>query len=132
MYYLLPLSLFYIATIIVMIILLQNYSAKDHSLIPANLCGTISLGQSVTLILLHHSKALLKPTFPKLLRTCQSSPQPLLSLWCVCVCVCVCVCTCVGWCVSVAIVKRPVLPLYVEDGLCTNFLHHYYYYHYYC
>ena len=30
-------------------------------------------------------------------------------------------CVCVGWCVSVAIVNRPVLPLYVEDGHCTKF-----------
>ena len=34
------------------------------------------------------------------------------------------VCACVGGCVSVAsaIVRRPVLPLYVEDGRCTNVL----------
>ena len=45
--------------------------------------------------------------------------------------VCVCACVCVGWCVSVAIaiVKRPVLPLYVEGGRRTNFLYHYYYYY---
>ena len=38
------------------------------------------------------------------------------------------VCACVGGCVSVAsaIVRRPVLPLYVEDGRCTDFL----YYHF--
>ena len=50
-----------------------------------------------------------------------------------CVCVCVCVCgACVRGCVSVAIaiVKRPVLPLYVEEGHCRNFL--YYYHYYYC
>ena len=59
---------------------------------------------------------------------------------CVCVCVFSCVCVyvcvwgvCVGGCVSVAIaiVKRPVLPLYVEDGRCTNFLYDFilFYYH---
>ena len=42
---------------------------------------------------------------------------------CVCVCVCVCVCARVCMCVSVAsaIVKRPVLPLYVEDERCPFF-----------
>ena len=35
-----------------------------------------------------------------------------------CVCVCVCVHRCVG--VVSAIVKRPVLPLYEEDGRCTH------------
>ena len=48
---------------------------------------------------------------------------------CACVCVRACVCVCVGGCISVAvaIVKRPVLPLCVEDGRCRNFLYHYYY-----
>ena len=45
-------------------------------------------------------------------------------------CVCVCVWGSgvrVGVCVSVAIaiVKRPVLPLDVEDGRCRNFLYFY-------
>ena len=42
-----------------------------------------------------------------------------------CVRVCVYVCVSVNRCVSVAsaIVKRPVLPLYVEDGRCTNFFY---------
>ena len=33
-------------------------------------------------------------------------------------------------CVTVAsvVVKRPVLPLYVEDGRCTNFPHYLFYF----
>ena len=48
----------------------------------------------------------------------------------VCVCVCVYACACVGGCVSVAIgiVKRPVHPLYVEDGRCRNFLYCYFFF----
>ena len=66
------------------------------------------------------------PPFPKLFLTCQSFPQPFLSLWSVSG-----VCVCVwggGGGVSVAIttVKCPVLPLYVEDGRCRNFLDYYY------
>ena len=46
---------------------------------------------------------------------------------CVCMCVCVCVCVRLCLCVSVAIaVKCLVLPLYAEDGCCTNFLYRYY------
>ena len=46
-----------------------------------------------------------------------------------CVCVFLCVCVCVDRRVSVAsaTVKRPVIPLYVEDGRCTNFPHYYSY-----
>ena len=48
------------------------------------------------------------------------------------VCVCARVRVCVGGCVSVAIaiVKRSVLPVYVEVGRCANFLYYYYYYYY--
>ena len=48
------------------------------------------------------------------------------------VCVCArtrfCVCVCVGgyFSVAIAIVKCPVLPLYVEDGRCRNLLYYYY------
>ena len=99
----------------------QNYWAKDHSLIPPNLSGTICLGQSITLILLHHSKSLLKPTFSKTVSKLSvfftADFFSVIREWCVCVCVCTCVCACmcVGGCVNVAIaiVKRPVLPLYV-------------------
>ena len=50
---------------------------------------------------------------------------------CVCVFVCLLACLCMGGCVSVAIdiVKCSALPLYVEDGRCTNFLYCYYYYY---
>ena len=42
----------------------------------------------------------------------------------VCECVCVSECVCVRACVcnvAIAIVKRPVLPLYVEEGRCRIF-----------
>ena len=43
-------------------------------------------------------------------------------------CVFWCACVRVGRCVSVviAIVKRPVLPLYVEDGRCTNLSYYFF------
>ena len=47
---------------------------------------------------------------------------------CVCVCVCVYVSVCVGVCISVAIVKRSVLPLYVAEwALCKFPLSLFYY-----
>ena len=36
-----------------------------------------------------------------------------------------CVCVCRRVSVAIAIVKRLVLPFYVEGGRCTNFLYHY-------
>ena len=71
----------------------QNYSATDHSLIPAHSSETICLGQSVTPILLHHSNLLLKPTCSK---TVSNLPVFSTAVFCLCgpwtVCVCVCVC----------------------------------------
>ena len=37
-------------------------------------------------------------------------------------CVCVSLCVGVGVSGAISIAKHPVLPLYVEDGRCTNFL----------
>ena len=50
---------------------------------------------------------------------------------CVCVCACVCARARVRAfvhevSVAIAIVKHPVLPLYVEDGRCRNLLYYYY------
>ena len=97
------------------------------------LSETICLSQSTTPILLHHSKSLIKSTFSKTVSNLSVfSTVVFVSVvheWCVRVCVCVCVrvCVCVhvGRCIGVAIVKRPVLSLHVEDGHCTNVLYYY-------
>ena len=46
-------------------------------------------------------------------------------------CVCMPMRVCAWVRVCVAIVNRPVFPLYLEDGRCTNFLNYYYFYFYY-
>ena len=100
----------------------QNYSEKDHSLIPAHLSGTICLGQSITLILLLQSKPLLKPTFSKTFSNLSVFSTAIYASvvreWCVGGSVG----GCVRGCVSVAIVKRPVLALNFEDGRCINLI----------
>ena len=96
---------------------MQNSVAEDHSLLLAHLSV---LKHSTTLILLHHSKPLLKPTVSKNVSNLSAVSVFVMWKWCVCVCVCVCV----SWCVSVAsaVVKCHVLPLFVEHGHCIEFL----------
>ena len=115
---------------------------KGRSLILSHLSGTIGLGLSVSLILLHHSEPLLESTFSKnCFLTCQSFPQPIFVSvvhgWCVCVCVCVymsvCTCVCVCMCVCVCVCvcacvckccycKVPCACTLCEDGCGKNLL----------